>query len=385
MSKHDFSREEFAERLARVRRAVAGEGLDWLIVFHPVSIHWLTGSDAKSYQAFQCLFVAADDRPLTILTREGERSEFTDDAWVDAVETWGGGEPEDPIDVFRRITNRLGFGRARVGMEVPAYYLHPHHYGRIKEMLGAALVAEPTMLVHDLMLVKSARELIYIREAGRIAHRAMEACAAAMGEGRTELEVCAAVYHALLSNGSGLPASTLNLVMGERAHFAHGAPTDRPMRRGDFGNIEFGAAYRRYTVTIGRQLCIGRPTARMQELYDVVRRAADACIAAIRPGVPAVVPHEAAKRVIAEAGMDRYRIHTTGYGLAPGFPPSWGEPLHLFGGSRYTLEAGMVISVEPPVFIHAEKQGARLIDNVLVTASGAELIARHTRDLIVVD
>ena len=385
MSKHDFSREEFAERLARVRRAVAGEGLDWLIVFHPVSIHWLTGSDAKSYQAFQCLFVAADDRPLTILTREGERSEFTDDAWVDAVETWGGGEPEDPIDVFRRITNRLGFGRARVGMEVPAYYLHPHHYGRIKEMLGAALVAEPTMLVHDLKLVKSARELIYIREAGRIADRAMEACAAAMGEGRTELEVCAAVYHALLSNGSGLPASTLNLVMGERAHFAHGAPTDRPMRRGDFGNIEFGAAYRRYTVTIGRQLCIGRPTARMQELYDVVRRAADACIAAIRPGVPAVVPHEAAKRVIAEAGMDRYRIHTTGYGLAPGFPPSWGEPLHLFGGSRYTLEAGMVISVEPPVFIHAEKQGARLIDNVLVTASGAELIARHTRDLIVVD
>lgn len=385
MSKQDFSQEEFAERLARLRRAIAGEGLDWLLAFHPVSIHWLTGSDAKSYQAFQCLFVAADDQPLTILTREGERSEFTDDACVDVVETWGGGEPEDPIDAFQRLVDRLGLARARVGMEVPAYYLHPHHYARIKAILGTALVAEPTNLVHDLKLVKSPRELAYIREAGRIADRAMEACTAAMGEGRTELEVCGAVYHALLTNGSGLPASTLNLVMGERAHFAHGAPTARPMRRGDFGNIEFGAAHRRYTVTIGRQLCIGPPTARMRELYDVVRRAADACIAAIRPGVPAVVPHEAAKRVIAEAGMNRYRIHTTGYGLAPGFPPSWGEPLHLFGGSRYTLEAGMVVSVEPPVFIHAEKLGARLIDNVLVTASGAELIARHTRDLIVVD
>lgn len=385
MSKHDFPRDEFAARLTRVRHAVAKEGLDWLLVFHPVSIHWLTGSDAKSYQAFQCLFVSAEGRPLTILTREGERSEFTDDSLADQVETWGGGEPEDPIEAFRRLADRLGLARARVGMEVPAYYLHAHHYVRIKDLLGPALVAEPSNLVHDLKLVKSPRELAYIREAGRIADRAMEACTAALVEGRTELDVCGAVYHALLSEGSGLPASTLNLVMGERAHFAHGAPTDRPMKRGDFGNIEFGAAYRRYTVTIGRQLCLGTPTARMRELYDVVRRASDACIAAIRADVPAVAPHEAAKRVIEDAGFGRYRIHTTGYGLAPGFPPSWGEPLHLFGGSRYTLQAGMVVSVEPPVFIHGEKLGARLIDNVLVTEGGAELISRHTRDLIVAD
>lgn len=385
MSKLDFPPEEFAQRLARVRRAIAAEGLDWLLVFHPVSIHWLTGSDAKSYQAFQCLFVSAADRPLTVLTREGERSEFTDDSLADEVETWGGGEPQDAIETFQHVAGRLGLARARVGMEVPAYYLHPHHYVRIKDLLGPALVAEPSNLVHDLKLVKSPRELAYIREAGRIADLAMQACVDTMAEGRTELEVCGAVYHALLTNGSGLPASTLNLVMGERAHFSHGAPTARPVRRGDFGNIEFGAAYRRYTVTIGRQLCLGAPTPRMRELYDVVRRAADACIAAIRPGVPATVPHEAAKRVIAEAGLDRHRIHTTGYGIAPGFPPSWGEPLHLFGGSRYTLEAGMVVSVEPPVFIHAEKLGARLIDNVLVTAGGAELISRHTRDLIVVD
>lgn len=385
MSKQDFPREEFADRLARVRRAIAAEGLDWLLVFHPVSIHWLTGSDAKSYQAFQCLFVSAGGPPLTILTREGERSEFIDDSLADKVETWGGGEPQDPIDVFKHLADRLGLAHARVGMEVPAYYLHPHHYVRIKDVLGPALAAEPSNLVHDLKLVKSPRELAYIREAGRIADRAMEACADALAEGRTELEVCGAVYHALLNGGSGLPASTLNLVMGERAHFSHGAPTARPMRRGDFGNIEFGAAYRRYTVTIGRQLCLGAPTPRMRELYDVVRRASDACIAAIRSGVPAVAPHEAAKRVIEDAGFGRYRIHTTGYGLAPGFPPSWGEPLHLFGGSRYTLQAGMVVSVEPPVFIHEEKLGARLIDNVLVTEGGAELISRHTRDLIVVD
>jgi Xaa-Pro dipeptidase len=120
----------------------------------------------------------------------------------------------------------------------------------------------------------------------------------------------------------------------------------------------------------------------MRELHALVRRACDACIAAIRDGVPAVVPHEAAKRVIADAGLDRGRVHLSGYGLAPGFPPTWAEPIHLFGGSAYTLRAGMVVTIEPPVFLGDERLGARIIDNVLVTGDGAELLSRFSRDLI---
>jgi Xaa-Pro dipeptidase len=196
--------------------------------------------------------------------------------------------------------------------------------------------------------------------------------------------VAGEVYRALMAGGSGIAASPINLVSGERSGFSHGAPTTRVMRTGDYGSVEFGATSRRYTATIGRQFAIGPPSARMLELYDVVRRAADACIASIRAGVPATVPHEAACRVIADVGLDAHRVHTTGYGLAPGFPPSWGEPLHLLNDSPYTLEAGMVITVEPPVFIAEERLGARLIDNVLVTADGAELLSRFGRELIVV-
>ena len=75
-------------------------------------------------------------------------------------------------------------------------------------------------------------------------------------------------------------------------------------------------------------------------------------------------------------------MHTTGYGIAPGYPPSWGEYLQLFADGRYTLQAGMVISVEPPVFIHEERLGARIIDNVVVTETGAEVLSGFSRDLI---
>lgn len=382
MSKHDFPAEEFASRLARTRAAIADAGLDWLLVFHPVSIHWLTGSDAKSYQEFQCLFVSAEDKPLVILTRQGEGNEFRDDALVDEIHLHGGGNPEDPIAAFERLAKVLSLRSARVGMEVPAYYLHPHHYTRIREFLGDALIAEPTNLIADLKMVKSPAELSCIRKASQIADIAMKVFADALREGRTELEIAGDVYQSLFSSGSGLAASPINLVSGERSCFSHGAPTLRKLRKGDFGNVEYGATYKRYTSTIGRQFCLGKPTSRMRELYDVVRRASDACIAEIRAGVPATIPHDAAKKVIEEAGLEQGRVHLSGYGLAPGFPPSWAEPIHLFGDSKYILQAGMVLTVEPPVFLGDEHLGVRIIDNVIVTQNGTELLSQFSRDLI---
>ena len=204
MSKHDFSAEEFDSRRSRAREAIANAGLDWFVVFHPVSIRWLTGSDAKSYQEFQCLLISAKPGPISVLTRDGERNEFLADAWVDHLQTWGGGEPDDPIAALERLADSLGLKGTRIGMEVPGYYLHPQHYVRIKQLFGDSLVAEATNLIHDLTLVKSATELQYIREAARIADVAMQRFTAALAVGRSELELAGEIYHALLTSGSGL-------------------------------------------------------------------------------------------------------------------------------------------------------------------------------------
>jgi Xaa-Pro dipeptidase len=383
MSRNDFPADEFTLRRTRARAAMTAAGLDWLIVIHPVSIRWLTGSDAKSYQEFQCLLLGSRPGPICVLTRAGEVNEFLADALVDDVHGWGGGDSDDPIAALERIATSLGIPGTRVGVEVPAYYLHPHHYVRITELFSTPPVVEATNLIPDLTLVKSPAEIRYIREAARIADLAMTRFAASLAEGRSELEIAGEVHHALLTSGSGLAASPINLVSGERSCFSHGAPTDRKLRRGDFGNVEYGATFQRYTSTIGRQFCMGPPTARMRELVDLVCRASDACSSEIRAGVPAVVPHEAAKRVIAEAGLDHGRVHTTGYGLAPGFPPTWGEPIHMLGGNRYTLKAGMVVTVEPPVFLGEEQLGARIIDNFVVTETGCERLTQFSRDLIV--
>jgi len=116
----------------------------------------------------------------------------------------------------------------------------------------------------------------------------------------------------------------------------------------------------------------------------MLRDAGDACMAEMRAGVPATVPHNAAKKVIADGGLDAYRLHMTGYAVGAAFPPSWIEPLVIDAGCEYTLEAGMVIAVEPPVFGLEDGLGVRLIDNVLITENGCERLTSTTRDLIVV-
>jgi len=364
---------------------MAGSGLDWLLALHPVSIRWLIGQDTKSYTVFQCLLVSAESRPLVMFTRGTERAEFAADTMADELRFYGGGEPEDPMPAFARLLDELGVDKAKVGMEVPGAYLQPGHYLQLKAMLGEALVQDPCGVLMGLRAVKSPAEIAYIREAAGIAALTFQTMVGAVRDGVSELELAAVGYHTLLSSGSGIPASTMNLMTGERSAFSLGSPTDRRMRQGDTGLVEIGAARLRYTSTLGRQWCLGEPSRRLRELHDVVLRASDACLAAMGAGVPAVVPHEASTRVIAEAGLDDYRAHTTGYGMAPGFPPSWGEAPNMFGGSRDILQAGMVVSVEPAVFLPEEGLGVRLIDNVLIVENGVEVLSASPRDLVVVE
>lgn len=362
---------------------MAARDLDALVVIHPASIHWLTGSEAKSYQEFQCLLVpAAEGAPLAVLVRAGEVHELRTDARVDDVVGWGGGVAGDPIAAFAALARRHGVLGSSIGLEVPGYYLHPYHYERLREVIGPEHLADATNLVADLRLVKSPAELACIREAARLADIGMQHFFADLAVGRSELELAGTVYGALLKAGSGIAASPMNLVTGPRTAYAHGAPTDRRIAAGDYGNIEFGATFRRYTSTIGRQFAMGPATPRMRELHQVVRTASDAMLARIRDSVPAIEVHEAARNSIVAAGLEPYRVHLSGYGLGPSFPPSWAEPLHLIDGTPYTLRAGMVITIEPPVFIGPEGLGARLIDNVIVTDTGAELLSGFPRELI---
>ena len=128
---------------------------------------WLTGSDAKSYQEFQCLLIGAESQPLIVLTRQGEVNEFEACSIADEVVGFGGGETEDPIAAFARLARKHKLIGKRIGLEVPAFYLHPYHYLALRDLLGPDRVIDASDLIADLKLVKSPAEIAYIRAAAR--------------------------------------------------------------------------------------------------------------------------------------------------------------------------------------------------------------------------
>ena len=301
---------------------------------------------------------------------------------ADDVRGWGEPTIEDPIALVKQVIDDHGYSGLRFGLEVPAYYLHAHDYQKLQSLLGTSLVMDATNMVGRIKLIKSPAEIAYIRKSAEILDAGMKVCQESLAVGRTERQVSADIHHKILSLDSDIPSSPMNLLSGPRSAFAHGEPTDRVLKDGDFMHIQFGAHVSRYCCTIGRQLCLGTPTDRMREIYQVARDACDAALGEMKAGVRATVPHDAAKAVVGAADMERYRLHLTGYAVGIAFAPSWVDPLTLDNNCTQTLEAGMIIAVEPPLFGLEDGLGVRIIDNVLITETGYEFLSKTTRDLI---
>jgi Xaa-Pro dipeptidase len=381
----DFPPDEYAERHARTREAMRAADLDLLLVINPRNLNYLIGFAAKSYQEFQCLLFPREPGPLTMFTRLAEVTELSDLTLADAVHGYAGRVPEDPIEALTTLIDAQGFSRARIGLEVPDVFLSVRDYLKITSALSEATVVDATGLILGFRAVKSPRELALIRRAAGIADVALLSTVETIAAGMSELEVVGELYRALLAAGSDLPGSSANFGTGERTCYAHAAPTDRRIEQGDPMMLEFGASYHRYVATLGRDLSLGTPSARLRELHDVQVAACDALIASVRPGISSAVPHAAARKVIEDAGWDHGRVHTSGYGLATTCPPTFGEGIHFFDGFPYlprTIEAGMVLSVEPPIFSAADRLGARVIDNIVVTQTGCELLSAVPREIL---
>ena len=383
MSKNDFEISEFEKRHSRVRLEMEKSGIELLLVFAPANINYLIGTPSKGYQEFQVLFFPLKPDKLTIITRLPDSPHLKAESLADEVIGWGGREPEDPIDVMKRVMKERNFSGLQTGVEVPYYYLHPYDYKKIIDLIGDSLVKDATDLIGSIRLTKSPAEIEYVKKAAHILDKSMETCLKSINAGKTERQVSADIHHTLLLSGSDIPSSPMNFLTGPRSAFAHAEPSDRVISNGDFMHIQFGAHWKRYCCTIGRQISLGKPTQRMLDIYQVARDAVDACIAAIKPDVPATVPHEAAKNIISKAGMDSYRLHMTGYAVGAAFPPSWVEPLVLESNCPYILQEGMVIAVEPPLFGFEDGLGVRVIENVLINKNGAEALCKTTRDLII--
>jgi Xaa-Pro dipeptidase len=229
----------------------------------------------------------------------------------------------------------------------------------------------------ELRLRKDEHELEQMRRAIAATEAALRATTRQLKAGMTEREIAALVTIEMLRAGGEEVAFSPIVVAGPNAASPHATPTDRPVQPGETIIVDCGVTVGGYAADITRTFAIGALEPELAQVYEVVRAANEAGMAAAGPGVPAEEVDRAARAVIEDAGYGEYFIHRTGHGL--GLEAH--EPPFIVAGNRRPLEPGMTFTVEPGIYLPG-RGGVRIEDDVLVTPSGAESLTTFPREFV---
>src|SRR5215472_8080529 len=212
-----FTRDEFAERRRRVCVEMAKAGFDGLLIFRQESMYWLTGYDTSGYSMFQGMYLRADGA-LALLTRSADLRQARLTSVIADIRIWADREGADPAGELRDMVADYGGRGRRIGVEYHAYGLTAQR-GKMVDaaFAGFCELIDASDLVRLLRLVKSPAELVYLRQAGRLAD-----AAAAVSKRMTKPGApVGAIYGEMMNTimrGDGDPsASTWPMGAGEEA------------------------------------------------------------------------------------------------------------------------------------------------------------------------
>jgi Xaa-Pro aminopeptidase len=219
-------------------------------------------------------------------------------------------------------------------------------------------------------------ELANIREAIRRAEDSFRALKRFIRPGASERELGFKLDMLIREQGARRTAFDIIVASGRNGAMPHASVTDRRLRAGDLVTFDFGAEADGYYCDITRTVCVGRPTPRQRLVHDLVLRAQDQAINAVKAGVRCADIDHHARATIAKAGHGKHFGHATGHGI--GLMVHEGPSLSAL--SKGVVDEGMVFTVEPGIYIEGWG-GVRIEDMVLVTSDGHSILTSLPREL----
>ena len=263
----------------------------------------------------------------------------------------------------------------RVGVE--AEFVSLKLMNTLKELLPAITFKTTEQLIESLSIVKDQDEIGRIKKAVRIADKAFSEILNSLKPGVTENEIALELEFKMRRLGAENIAFETIIASGLRSSMPHGRASDKKLRKGDFVTLDFGALYRGYASDITRTVVLGKATEKQKKIYQIVLNAQKSACRAVKPGLACSRLDGLARDIIMKAGYGDYFGHGLGHGL--------GMLVHdrptLNPQSNDVLEPGMVVTIEPGIYI-PNWGGVRVEDDVLVTATGGQILTKSPKDLL---
>ncbi len=233
-------------------------------------------------------------------------------------------------------------------------------------------------LLTRLRMVKDAGELAAMREAQRITDEAFTEILNDIKPGVAECEIAAKLTYLMACRGAQRNSFDPIVASGANGSKPHAVPSRKTIRPGEFVTMDFGCVAEGYCSDMTRTVAVGDPSDEMRLVYDTVLQAQLAGIAAARAGVTGRTVHEAAAKVIADAGYGDYFGHGFGHSLGveihedPRFSGAWDKP----------IPAGACLSAEPGIYLPG-KFGVRIEDVLTLTEGGCTVLTHSPKALII--
>jgi Xaa-Pro aminopeptidase len=244
-----------------------------------------------------------------------------------------------------------------------------------KALPNVALVVTEN-LVERLRMVKDKDEITATRIACQQARRAFDVVRAGLTANMTELDVAAELEYQARRFGAKALSFPPIVAVGARAALPHATPTARRLSDSEFTLIDWGANSGLYMSDLTRLIVTGRISPKLRKIYAVVLKAQLAAIDAIRPGRTGHEVDCVARRIITRAGFGK----AFGHGLGHGTGLEIHEAPRLAKGQKTKLRPGMIVTVEPGVYVPGWG-GVRIEDDVLVTRTGGEVLSDVPKQL----
>ncbi len=226
--------------------------------------------------------------------------------------------------------------------------------------------------------VKSAAEIAEIERAQAITEAGFSHILSYIREGVTEREVALELEMFMRHNGAQRMAFDVIAVSGVNGAQPHGIPSDKPLCRGEFLTLDFGAVVNGYHADMTRTVALGEVSDEQRAVYQTVLAAQEAALSSLRAGLLCTEGDTAARRVIEQAGYGDCFGHGTGHGVGVEIHES---PRLSSRAGEARLQAGNVVTVEPGIYV-AGRLGVRIEDMVLITDTGIRNLTHVPKDLL---
>jgi Xaa-Pro dipeptidase len=351
---------DYSERREKARRLMAENGIGATLLTGGTSLNYFTGIDWwRSERMFGViLFPNHDPAVITPAFEEGRAREQVAPGF--SVYPWH--EHECPYKLTKTILADAGITAGKLAIEETIRFMV---FDGLRKAATSLELVSGDPVSAGCRIYKSPKEMELQRIANNLTVQVYSRVLTNLSEGMKEDDVAQAI--AAEFDKTGVPGGAM-VLHGENSAFPHGTKNRKPLTSGTIVLTDGGCRVNGYPSDITRTVVFGRPTKKQVEVFDIVRRAQDAALAAARVGAPCGSVDDAARKVISDGGYGpdyKYFTHRLGHGIGM----DGHEWPYLVRGNPLPIAPGMVFSDEPGIYIYGEF-GIRCEDIMYISEEG---------------